>query len=99
MTQFALREGVPQCTLQNYDEDFAGRHTLHGVVAHWARQKPDASVLINADTRQEITWQQFDQVTTALALKLLDMGFRKGDFLATSLPFLTEHVFLAICLL
>jgi fatty-acyl-CoA synthase len=94
MSQFATRGGVPQCTLQNYDDDFAGRHTLHGVIAHWARRKPDAVVIFNADTRQETTWQRLDQVATAFALKLLDMGFRKGDFLATSLPFLTEHVFL-----
>jgi fatty-acyl-CoA synthase len=95
MSQFATRGGVPQCTLQNYDEDFAGRHTLQGVVAYWARQKPDSVVIFNADTRQEITWQRLDQVSTAFALKLLEMGFHKGDFLATSLPFLTEHIFLA----
>ena len=88
------RHGVPQMTLEHYETDFADRHLLHGVVAKWARTKPNALAIINADTKQEITWEQFDKTTTALALKLLEMGFKKGDFFATSLPLLTEHVFL-----
>ena len=88
------RHGVPQCTLENYEQDFADRHLLHQVVAKWAREKPDALAIINAETKQEITWKQFEQATTALAMLLLQMGFQKGDFLATSLPYLTEHVYL-----
>ena len=88
------RYGVPQMTLAHYETDFADRHLLHGVVAKWARTKPTALALINADTRQEITWERFDKTTTALAMKLVEMGFKKGDFFATSLPLLTEHIFL-----
>ncbi|WP_423223176.1 class I adenylate-forming enzyme family protein [Candidatus Amarolinea aalborgensis] len=88
------RHGVPQMTLGHYETDFADRHLLHGIVAKWARAKPKALALINADTKQEITWEQFDKTTTALAMKLVAMGFKKGDFFATSLPFLTEHIFL-----
>jgi len=66
----------------------------HGVIAYWANAKPDALAIINADTGVEVTWQRFEQASTAFALKLLDMGFKKGDFLATSLPMLTEHIFL-----
>jgi acyl-CoA synthetase (AMP-forming)/AMP-acid ligase II len=95
MVALTKRNGVPQFTLAHYEEDFADRHLLHGIVAKWARERPDALAIINADTRQEVTWQRFDQAATALAMKLLQMGFRKGDFLATSLPFLTEHIFLA----
>jgi len=64
------------------------------VVAKWAKEKPDALALIDADTEARISWQRFDMTSTALALKLLEMGFDKGDYLATSLPLLTEHVFL-----
>jgi fatty-acyl-CoA synthase len=92
--QYQTRQGVPQCTLENYERDFADRHLLHGVVARWAKHKPGAVAIINADTRQEITWDTFDKTTTALAMKLLQMGFKKGDFFATSLPFLTEHIYL-----
>jgi fatty-acyl-CoA synthase len=86
--------GVPQCTLENYERDFADRHRLQDVLAKWANTKPDAVAVINADTKQEITWDTFEKTTTALAMQLLKMGFRKGDFFATSLPFLTEHIYL-----
>jgi fatty-acyl-CoA synthase len=92
--QFETRHGVPQCTLENFERDFADRHLLHGIVAKWAKDKPEAVAIINADTRQEITWDTFDKTTTALAMKLLQMGFKRGDFFATSLPFLTEHIYL-----
>ncbi len=94
MIEIPKRNGVPQCTLDHYERDFADRHLLHALVGKWAKAKPDAPAFINADTGDEVSWQRFDQTTTALALKLVDMGFRKGDYLATSLPLLTEHVFL-----
>ena len=83
-----------QYTLGHYEHDFADRHSLHGVIAKWAAEKPQALAIIDADSQKQYTYQQFDQITSALALKLLKLGFRKGDFLATSLPFLPEHVFL-----
>ncbi|HUU04107.1 MAG TPA: class I adenylate-forming enzyme family protein [Myxococcota bacterium] len=94
MVEIAIRNGVAQCTLDNYEKDYADRHLLHGVLAKWAREKPDALAIIDADTKDEISWQRFDQTTTALALKLIEMGFCKGDYFATSLPLLTEHIFL-----
>jgi acyl-CoA synthetase (AMP-forming)/AMP-acid ligase II len=88
------KKGVPQCTLAHYEQDLADRHLLHQVVAKWAREKPEALAIINAETKQEITWREFDQTTTALAMQLLEMGFQKGDYFATSLPYLTEHIYL-----
>ncbi len=88
------RYGVVQMTLKHYEQDFADRHMLDEVLAKWASEKPDEIAIINADTGVEVTWKRFEQVTTALAVKLMTMGFEKGDFFATSLPFLTEHVFL-----
>ena len=85
---------VPQCTLAHYEKNCRDLHLLHGVLRKWAKEKPAATALINADRRSEVSWAAFDGVTTALAAELLRRGFRKGDFLATSLPFLTEHVFL-----
>jgi acyl-CoA synthetase (AMP-forming)/AMP-acid ligase II len=81
-------------TLGHFEEDFADRHLLHGVVAKWSRETPEAPAIINADTGEVITWAQFQGRVSAMALKLLDMGYRKGDFLASSLPLLTEHVLL-----
>lgn len=94
MPAIPTRHGVPQCDITHYEQDYADQHLLHGIVSRWARLKPDATAIINADTGVEVTWQRFDQAATAFALKLLELGFRKGDFLATSLPMLTEHIFL-----
>ena len=69
-------------------------HRLHRVVAKWAAERPDEPALINHDRDQPLSWREFDEQSTALALELVRMGFRKGDFLAASLPFLTGHVLL-----
>jgi acyl-CoA synthetase (AMP-forming)/AMP-acid ligase II len=88
------REGIPQCTLEDFETRFADRHLVHGVAAKWARERGDAPALVNADRKQPVSWAEFERTTTALAMQLLRMGFRKGDFFATSLPLLTEHIFL-----
>ncbi len=88
------RHGVPQYTLDHFETDFGDRHLVHGVVEKWAAETPDAVALIEVDTGREYTYRQFDQITTALAVKLVEMGFDKGDFLATSLPLLAEHIFI-----
>jgi fatty-acyl-CoA synthase len=94
MTETIHRKGVPQYTLEHFEKDFADRHLLHGCIAKWAKERPEKVAIINADTKKEYTYLQVDQITTALAFKLLKLGFRKGDFLATSLPFLSEHIFI-----
>jgi acyl-CoA synthetase (AMP-forming)/AMP-acid ligase II len=94
MVEFPTRNGVPQCTLEHYEQEFADRHLLHGLVAKWAVEKPDSPAIIDAETGDVVSWERFDKTTTALAMKLIDMGFQPGDHLATSLPLLVEHIFL-----
>lgn len=94
MPEVAYRNGVPQFTLENYENDFADRQLLHGVIRKWARETPDAVALEVVDTGKQYTYREFEQITTGLALRLLQMGLAKGDFVATSLPLLAEHVFL-----
>jgi fatty-acyl-CoA synthase len=93
--EFATHRGVPQCTIDDYEQRLSGRHRVHDTVSYWAGRKPEAVAIVNADTRAELTWAEFNAATTALAIKLIEMGMRKGDFLATSLPMLTEHILLA----
>jgi acyl-CoA synthetase (AMP-forming)/AMP-acid ligase II len=50
--------------------------------------------MVIAATEFEITWRQFEHTTSAIAVALLDLGFRKGDFLATLLPWLPNHILL-----
>jgi acyl-CoA synthetase (AMP-forming)/AMP-acid ligase II len=95
MTDLTYRNGVPQYTLEHYEKDYADRHLLHGIIAKWAREKPNHHALEVVDTGKNYSYREFDQITTALAMKLLKLGFQKGDFLSTSLPFLAEHIFLA----
>jgi acyl-CoA synthetase (AMP-forming)/AMP-acid ligase II len=85
---------MPQFTVDDYDKVFADRHLLHGVVAKWAKDKPDAPALLSADGNRAVTWREFDRVTTALAKELLRLGFAKGDFLVTLLPLSVDHVLL-----
>ena len=94
MVEIEKKDGVPMCTLEQYEVDFADRHLVHGVIEKWAKEKPDEIGLICADDGREFTWKAIHESATALALKLIEMGFVKGDFLATSLPFLPEHIFL-----
>ena len=85
---------MKRCTLGQYEQEYQDRHLLHGVVARWAGVKPQATALINHNRRQAVSWADFEDITAGVAAGLLRLGFRKGDFLAASLPFLTEHVFL-----
>ena len=94
MPPLEYRHGVAQYTWEHYQTEFADRHLLHGVIAKWARERPDDVAIIEVDTGREFTYAQFQQVITALSMKLWRLGFRPGDFFATSLPLLAEHIFL-----
>lgn len=83
-----------QYTLDDYETRFADQHLLHGIMEKWARERPDGVAVVETETGREITYQYFDAVTTALAHKLVDLGFRKGDFFASSLPLVPQHLFL-----
>jgi acyl-CoA synthetase (AMP-forming)/AMP-acid ligase II len=85
---------VPQFTLDDYEQTFADRHLLHGVVAKWAKARPQAPAILSAEGERAVTWSEFDRITTALARELLRLGFAKGDFLVTLLPMSVDHVLL-----
>jgi acyl-CoA synthetase (AMP-forming)/AMP-acid ligase II len=85
---------VPQFTLDDYESIFADRHLLHGVVAKWAKAKPDAAAMLSAEGDRAVTWSEFDRTTTAMAGEFKRLGFTKGDFLVTLLPLTVDHVLL-----
>ena len=85
---------IPHFTLDDYEQDFADRHLLQGVVAKWAKERPAAPALVSAESGRTVTWSEFDRFTTALAKDLLGLGFAKGDFLVTLLPMSVDHVLL-----
>ena len=85
---------IPQFTLDDYEQDFSDRHLLHGVVAKWAKDRPDAAAMVSADGTRTVNWREFDRFTTALASELLQLGFAKGDFLVTFLSMSVDHILL-----
>ncbi len=84
----------PAFTWEDYEHDFVDRHLLHAAVAKWATERPDHTAIIEFDTGREFTYRQFDETTTVWALRLLELGYRPGDYLATMLPLTAEHIFL-----
>jgi fatty-acyl-CoA synthase len=67
---------------------------MAGYIDFYAYKRPDDLALIEYNTGEEITWKDFALKTKAFSAKLLDMGLKKGDIVATMLPLLKEHVFL-----
>ena len=69
-------------------------HTVCGIIDKWAEKTPDKDAFIIYDTGKKYTYKDFQQNIDLMAFKLYNMGFRKGDILVTSLPFLDNHIFL-----
>jgi fatty-acyl-CoA synthase len=63
-------------------------------VEKYAKSKPNDIAIIEHNTSEKIPWKQFNTSVSAFAAKLLSIGIRKGDIVATSLPLLKEHVYL-----
>nr|MBC8181796.1 acyl--CoA ligase [candidate division KSB1 bacterium] len=63
-------------------------------VDRWAKEKPNDIALIEYNTGAEVTWKDLSTKSKAFAAKLLNMGVKKGDVVATMLVLLKEHVYL-----
>jgi fatty-acyl-CoA synthase len=85
---------IPQVTLEQFETEYRHLHLLHAAVDHWAARTPNDAVVINATRGTRLTWADLQRGSMALAGQLARMGFRKGDFLAASLPLLNEHILL-----
>jgi fatty-acyl-CoA synthase len=85
---------LPQCTLEIYETRFRERRLLHESLDHWAALKPAAPAVANATSGVPMSWSELESSSRAVAAFLLDAGFRKGDYLATSLPLTNDHIVL-----
>ncbi len=94
VVKLEYKHGVPMVTWKYYEDMCYDRHLVHEVLEKWAKEKPSKIAFISADTGQEFTWSEFERNATAMALKLTDIGIEKGDYIASSLPFFPEHIFL-----
>ena len=85
---------APRVTLHQFEVEYRSRHLIHAAVDHWAAQRPGDAAVLNASRGSKLTWAELQRGSVALAAELSRMGFRKGDFLAASLPLLNEHILL-----
>lgn len=94
MSSQSYQEKIARYTLELYEAEYSDRHLLQGAISKWATETPDKVAIHEVNTGTDYTYAQFDELSTAYALKLVEMGFQPGDFLATMLPLLAEHIFL-----
>lgn len=57
-----------------------------------AKSQPDSVAMVQHEDGREITYKQFETLIDFFALRLLDMGIREGDRVATQLVLLPEHM-------
>lgn len=81
-------------TAEQLSRATTGRALVHQALDYWAERSPDAVAIINATRGTSLTWKQLRDASLLVEQNLRRLGFRKGDFLAASLPFLSEHIVL-----
>jgi fatty-acyl-CoA synthase len=67
---------------------------LNSYVEHWAKRTPDKPAMIQHEDGKIVTYGQFLKLIDFFALRLLDMGIKKGDRVATMLVLFPEHLIL-----
>jgi len=67
---------------------------INSYVEKWAKETPDKPALIQHDDDKTITYKKFETMVDFFALRLLDMGIKKGDRVATMLVLVPEHILL-----
>lgn len=82
------------CTWDDFQSRFRARQTLPGVIEDWAQRTPQAPAVLNATRGTTLTYAELREKSLAVARALARLGFRRGDFLATSLPLSDDHILL-----
>lgn len=76
------------------NETFVRRPLLNSYIEHWAQETPDKPAMIQHEDDKTITYRRFVELIDYFALRLLDMGIRPGDRVATMLVLIPEHLVL-----
>lgn len=58
---------------------------LNDYIDYWSEKRPDRAAMIQHEDGKTITYRQFRSFIDYFALRLIDMGIRKGDRVATQL--------------
>lgn len=67
---------------------------LNDYIRHWAEKTPDKPAMIQHEDGKTVSYRRFLALIDFFALRLLDMGIRKGDRVATMLVLIPEHMML-----
>ncbi len=67
---------------------------VNSYIEHWAKKTPEAVAMIQHEDNRSFTYKKFASLIDFFALRLLDMGIKKGDTVATLLALLPEHMML-----
>ncbi len=67
---------------------------LNSYTEKWAAETPEKIALLQHEDDKTITYKKFNSLVDFFALRLLDMGIKKGDRIATMLVLIPEHVLL-----
>ena len=65
---------------------------LNSYIEKWAKETPDKPALIQHEDDKTITYKKFLSLVDFFALRLLDMGIKKGDRVATMLVLIPEPI-------
>jgi len=63
-------------------------------ITRHAGNKPDTVAFLMYVTGRKVTWRQFDTAVNAYAARLLLLGLKKGDIVASILTLTEEHIYL-----
>jgi len=68
-------------------------HYLCDYITKWATERPNDIALIDADSGRWVSWIEFENSINMIALKLIEMRYKKGDIFVSMLPLLLEHIY------
>ncbi len=67
---------------------------LNSYIDYWTGKKPDQAAMIQHEDGRSISYRELQTMIDVIAGRLLDMGMKKGDRIATQLILVPEHVML-----
>ncbi|MGB9847450.1 MAG: class I adenylate-forming enzyme family protein, partial [Desulfotomaculales bacterium] len=67
---------------------------VNSYIEKWASEAPERIAMIQHEDGRSVTYSQFNAMIDLFALKLLQLGVRKGDRVATMLLLFPEHLVL-----
>ena len=65
---------------------------INNYLDKWAKATPDQIAIIQYEDGRKFTYKQLKTISDFFALRLMDMGIKKGDIVATQLALFPEHI-------